>query len=174
MWSWVQRCFGRPMGTDQAFAGERVLTLEREIQSLRLELEEGSQVTANLKRELERQRGTEGTRLTEAVRAQVERLMTDLASPVAQLLTQAHLLDVDGKPIQAKDVLTVAKRLVRTLEDNGFTVEGCMGEAIPFDPNRHELLSANVSPVPGEKVVVKFVGASYLGKVIKKAGVAKS
>lgn len=162
------------METDQAFAGERVLTLEREIQSLRLELEEGSQVTANLKRELERQRGTEGTRLTEAVRAQVERLLTDLASPVAQLLTQAHLLDVDGKPIQAKDVLTVAKRLVRTLEDSGFTVEGCMGEAIPFDPNRHEPLSANVSLVPGEKVVVKFVGASYHGKVIKKAGVARS
>jgi hypothetical protein len=42
--------------------------------------------------------------------------MADVAAPVAQLFTQAHLLEVEGKPVQAKDALAVAKRLVRALE----------------------------------------------------------
>jgi hypothetical protein len=49
-----------------------------------------------------------------------------------------------------------------------------VGEAVAFDQNRHESLRADTSLMPGEQVVVKFVGASYQGKVIKKAGVAKS
>ena len=57
--------------------------------------------------------------VTEAVQAQVEQLLADAATPVAQLLTQAHLLETEERPVQAKDALAVAKRLVRTLEDHG-------------------------------------------------------
>jgi molecular chaperone GrpE (heat shock protein) len=174
MWSWLQRWFGKPVRTEQTVVDEQVLTLERTVQGLRLELQERDRVVTNLKGEVERQREAAEARLAEAVRMQVERLFTDVAAPVVQLLTQSYLLEIEGKPIQAKDVLAVVKRVVRALEDNGFKLEGSVGETIAFDPNRHEPLRADTSLKPGEQVVVKFVGASYHGKVIKKAGVAKS
>jgi molecular chaperone GrpE (heat shock protein) len=174
MWSWLQQWFGKPVRAEQTVADERVLALEREVQALRLELQERDRVVTNLKGEVERQRGAEETRLAEAVRMQVERLFTDVAAPVVQLLTQTYLLEVEGRPVQAKDVLAVVRRAVRALEDNGFTLEGSVGEAVAFDPNRHEPLRADTSLTPGEQVVVKFVGALYHGKVIKKAGVTKS
>ena len=150
-----------------------MLALERQVQSLRLELTEQPQLVANLKNELQRQRDAEDARLADAVRAQIGRLMTNAATPMAHLLTQAHLLEVDGKPIQVHDVLGVARRLVRMLEDNGLTLEGQVGATLPFDPNRHEPLSAEAALQPGETVVVKFVGASYGGIICKKAGVAR-
>ena len=149
----------------------RVLELEREAQNLRLELKERERVVANLKGELERQRSGASDRVAEAVQAQVEQLLADAAAPVAQLLTQTHLLEVEGKPVQAKDVLAIAKRLVRTLEDNGLTPEGSVGETVPFDPNRHEPLSADTSLKPGQPVTLRFVGVTYQGKLLRKAGV---
>jgi molecular chaperone GrpE (heat shock protein) len=174
MWNWLQRWLKKPVQAEQILNDERLLALEREVQGLRLELQERDRVVTNLKEEVERQRGAEEARLTEAVRMQAERLFADVATPVVQLLTQAHLLEVEGKPIQARDVLAVVKRVVRALEENGLTLEGNVGEAVAFDPNRHEPLRADISLTPGEQVVVKFVGASYHGKVIKKTGVAKS
>ncbi len=170
MWNWLKRLLRRPKEASLQ-ADERLLALEREAQSLRLELAERDRLMANLKSELERQRNGENTRVAEAVQAQMERLLTDVATPVVQLLTQAHLLEVEGKQVQAKDVLAVAKRLVRALEDGGLTLEGAVGEKAPFDPNRHQPLSADASPTPGEAVVVKFVGVSYRGQIIRKAGV---
>ncbi|HAZ45637.1 MAG TPA: nucleotide exchange factor GrpE [Cyanobacteria bacterium UBA11371] len=151
---------------------ERSLTLDRDIQTLRLELSERDQQITNLKQELERQRTSENTRISAAVQTQIEQLLTDTAAPVTQLLTQTHLLEVEGKPIQAKDVLAVAKRLIRTLEDNGLTLNCSVGETVPFDPNYHDALSTSASLTPGTTVAVKFAGISYQGKVIRKAGVA--
>jgi len=148
-----------------------VLALEQEAQRLRLDLAEREQTSARLRQELARQRGGADARVTEAVQAQIERLLSDLSTPVAQLLTQAHLLEEEGKPVHAKDVLTVAKRLVRTLEDNGLTLEGRVGERVPFDPDHHEPLSADVSLEVGQTVTVRFVGVAYQGKVLRKAGV---
>jgi len=174
MWHWLRGWFTKADGGEQRLPDERVLALERQVQSLRLELTEQHQLVVNLKSELQRQRDAEDTRLADAVWAQMERFMTNAATPVAHLLTQAYLLEVDGKPLQARDVLSVARRLVRILEDNGLTLEGKVGEMLPFDPNRHEPLSADAALQPGEIVVVKFVGASYGGTVCKKAGVARA
>ena len=165
MWEWLGRLLGRKP-TD-----ERVLALKQEAQRLRLELAEQEKTVARLKQELERQRGGASARVTEAVQTQVEQLLADVATPVAQLLTQAHLLDVEGKPVQARDVLAVAKRLVRTLEDNGLMLEGRVGESVSFDPDHHEPLSADVSPKSGQMVTVRFVGVAYQGKLLRKAGV---
>jgi molecular chaperone GrpE (heat shock protein) len=148
-----------------------VVDLEREVQRLRLDLAEQEQLAAKMKEELERQRSSSSAHVSEAVYAQVEQLLSDVATPVAQLLTQAHLLEVEGKPVQAKDVLAVAKRLVRTLEDNGLTLEGRVGESVPFDPDHHEPLSADVSLKAGQMVTVRFVGVAYQGKLLRKAGV---
>lgn len=152
-------------------ANERVLTCEREVQSLRLELEERDQAVARHKGELERQRSNTEARVTEAARAQMERLLADAATPVAQLRTQSHLLEVDGKPVQARDVLAVSKRLLRVLEDHGLTLQGNVGESAAFDPAQHEPLSTASSLTPGQPVVVRFVGVAYRGQLLRKASV---
>jgi molecular chaperone GrpE (heat shock protein) len=149
---------------------EKLLTLEREIQNLRLELTERDQLIDKLKQQLEQQRTSENTNIDSAVQNQTEQLLTDTAASVTQLLTQAHLLE-QGKPVQAKDVLLVAKRLIRSLEDNGLTIVSQVGETVSFDSNLHESLSASSSITPGTEVVVRFAGVSYQGKVIRKAGV---
>ena len=156
--------------TSQSQSYEKLLTLEREIQNLRLELTECDQLIDKLKQQLEQQRTSENNNISSAVQNQIEQLLTDTAAPVTQLLTQAHLLE-QGKPVQAKDVLLVAKRLIRTLEDNGLTIVSQVGETVSFDSNLHEPLSASTSIPPGTEVVVRFAGVSYQGKVIRKAGV---
>lgn len=170
MWNWLKGLLrGRRKPLPEV--DERLLELEREAQGLRLELEERKQVVANLKQELERQCNGESARVAEAVRARVEWLLSDVAAPVAQLLTQAYLLEVAGKPVQAKDVLAIARRLVRALEDEGLMLEDSVGEILPFDPDRHEPFSASVSVTPGQPVVVRFVAVAYRGKILRKAGV---
>ena len=165
----LKQWFGRSPSS-QPQEDERSLALERQIQNLRLELAERNQLVDKLKQDLERQRYSESNRLTSAIQTQVEQLLSDAAAPVTQLLTQAHLLE-QGKPVQAKDVLAVAKRLIRSLEDSGLTLTGSVGETVSFDSNLHDTLGASTSLTPGIPVVVKFVGASYQGKVIRKAGV---
>jgi molecular chaperone GrpE (heat shock protein) len=165
MWEWVRSLFGtKPVD-------EQVVDLEREAQSLRLDLAEQERLVAQLKEELERQRSGSNTHISEAIQVRMEQLLSDVATPVAQLLTQAHLLEVEDHPVQAKDVLAVSKRLLRTLEDNGLMLEGCVGERVPFDPDRHEPLSGDVSPKSGQTVTVRFVGVAYRGRLLRKAGV---
>ncbi|MBN1954048.1 MAG: nucleotide exchange factor GrpE [Anaerolineae bacterium] len=151
-------------------ADERALALEGELQRLRLELQERERSLAQLQAELERQRGGAGARLAESVQAQVMALLGDVAAPAAQLLTQAHLHE-QGRPLQAGDVLAVARRLLRALEDHGLTVEGQVGQIVPFDPDHHEPLRAEVSPRPGQDVVVRFVGLAHQGQLLRRAGV---
>ena len=157
--------------TSQHQLDEKLLTLEKEIQNLRLELTERDKLIDKLKQQLEQQRTSENNNIDSAVENQIEQLLTDTAAPVTQLLTQAHLLE-QGKPVQAKDVLIVAKRLIRTLEDNGLTVVNQVSETVSFDSNLHEPLSASSEISPGAEVVVRFAGVSYQGKVIRKAGVS--
>ena len=157
----------------QIQSDEKLLTIEREIQNLRLELTNRDQLIDKLKQQLEQQRTSENNNIDSAVQNQIEQLLTDTAAPVTQLLTQAHLLE-EGKPVQAKDVLLVAKRLIRTLEDSGLTLVGRVDETVSFNSNLHEPLSASSEISPGAEVVVRFAGVSYQGKVIRKAGVELS
>ncbi|MBI3945534.1 MAG: nucleotide exchange factor GrpE [Armatimonadetes bacterium] len=152
---------------------EGALAAAREARALRLELEERDRALANLKGELERARAGESARVAAAVSAEWERLAADAAGPVAQLLTQARLLEAEGKPVQAKDVLAVARRLVRVLQEHGLEAVGAVGDAAAFEPNRHEPLGGEAAPAPGEGVVVRLVGIAYRGKVLRKAGVQK-
>jgi molecular chaperone GrpE (heat shock protein) len=164
--AWLDRLMGRSDGTD----AEGRLALKREAQELRLRLEERSRQLAALQNERERQQAGEEARVAEAVQAKVERLLAEAAAPATQLLTQAHLLEAEGKPVQARDVLAVARRLVRVLEEEGLTLDGRPGERVAFDPNRHAPLAGG-APAPGAAVVVRFAGAGYRGRVLRKAGV---
>ncbi len=167
MVKWLQALFGKK-GKSEA-----ELALEGEVQNLRLDLAEQEQLVTTLKQELERQRSESNTQVVETVHAQIEQLLTATAAPVAQLLTQAHLLEVAGKPVQARDVLAVSKRFIRILEDHGLSMEGNVGQNTSFDPDRHEPLQANTPLPPQQPVVVRFVGVAYQGKLIRKAGVTQ-
>jgi molecular chaperone GrpE (heat shock protein) len=161
----LRRWFRRPTAADGP-----ALSREREAQALHLELQERDRVIAALRADLERLRRGEGERVAAAVQAERERLLTDAAAPVAQLLTQAHLLEVEGKELQARDVLAVARRLVRLLEGEGLTPEGRIGAEVAFDPDRHEPLG-DFAPRPGQTVIVRIVGVSWRGRVLCKAAV---
>ncbi len=115
----LQRWFGRSAKAAAAEHGQSP-DPEREVQALRLELQERDREIAVLKADAERLRRAESGRISTAVRAERERLLADAAGPMAQLLTPTHLLEVDGKTVAARDVLAVARRLVRLLEDEGF------------------------------------------------------
>jgi molecular chaperone GrpE (heat shock protein) len=165
--NWLKQWFN----PSPAAADGQVLALQRELQHVRLELQEREQALIRLQQELERQRSGSSARLNEAVQVQLEQLLADAASPVAQLATQAHLLEVEGKPVRASDVLAVTKRLVRLLEDHGLALVGQAGQVVSFDPNQHEPLQSGVTLTTGQPVVIRFAGVTYQGKLLRKAGV---
>jgi hypothetical protein len=163
---WVRSLFGRASAGDASIAD-----LEREAQVLRLELAERDRRVAEFETTLVRQRSQASALSDQTVQAEMERLFTDIATPMAQLLTQAHLLEAEDRPVQAGDVLAVAGRLIRSMQDCGLAFEGSIGDTVPFDPDHHEPLSASVVLRPGAPVIVRFVGVAYRGKLLRKAGV---
>lgn len=171
MFKLLQKWFGGAKKTAPE-AHERVLQLERDIQGLRLELGERHREIERLRADLERQRRMERAVVEQAVQEATERLLSDAAAPVTQLLTQAHLVEKEGKPVAARDILVVARRLVRVLEGHGLQIEGRAGERTAFDPNRHQFLAAAAATAtPDQPVVVRFPAALFQGKVLLKAGV---
>ncbi len=143
-----------------------------EVQRLRMDLAERDRTIAALKATVARERDTAAAHVDARVAAVMSPLMEEVAAPVAQLRTQAHLLRDEGKPVRAEDILVVAERLVRALETHGLTTEGKLGATVAFDPNRHAPLSTGAAPRPGDPVVVRFVGVRYQGALVRKAGVA--
>lgn len=167
MWNWIKSLF-----TQDVVEGEAE-KLKREIQGLRLEMEERDQLIGKLKDRLEYQRKGSEMQVSESVQVKIERLLENIATPVTQLMTQAHLIDMDKQSVGAKDVIILVKRMVRVLEDHGMKVEGKVGDIVPFDPDQHEPLSAEVSPKLGEQVVVRIMGVSFKGRLLRKVGIEK-
>jgi molecular chaperone GrpE (heat shock protein) len=146
------------------------LSLERQLQEFRLLMQEREARLARLQADLERQREEEIPRLAEAVQQEREKWIREAAGPVSQLLTQAHLVEVENKPIQPRDLVAVARRLIRLLEEQGLELLGQVGEVTAFDANRHAPLAGD-PPAAGQPVRVRFVGVGIRGRVIRKAGV---
>ncbi len=145
------------------------LAMEREVQTLRLELEAAREQIVQLEAALNRQRTQGASRVSDAVSSIHEDLMKELAAPVSQLVTQAHLVD-EGKPLSARDVVNVTRRVVRTLTASGLLVEGQPGEAATFDGERHQPLG-DFHPQSGDPVVVRMPGVSLNGRRLHKASV---
>jgi molecular chaperone GrpE (heat shock protein) len=129
---------------------------------------------AELRRQVERLRLAETDRIDQAVRSQMERFLAASATRITQLNTQAHLMDVDGKPVAARDVMANARGLLRILEDEGMTFLGPPGERLPFDPSLHEPLQAGVEIRPGEFVEIRLSGVAFQGRLLRKAGVIRT
>ncbi len=149
------------------------LIRDREIQRLQLELAEREKTIRRLSDELERNRLATSEQARELAQAHVEGVLSQVGLPAVTLLTQAYLLEQEGKPIQARDVLTVAKKLIHAFELMGLSFVGSVGEVVSYDPNYHLASSANAQIQPGEKVKIQFVGVQYQGKILRKASVEK-
>jgi len=147
------------------------LTKDHEIQSLKLDLRERDETIQKLRQEIERLQARQEETIAEHLEKRMGALFSDLASPASQILTQEFLLEKEQKPIQARDVLIVARRIVRSLERHGLVFEGKAGEQTAFDPNRHTPIAAGDHPQAGQPVTVRFAGTSYAGRIITKAGV---
>jgi molecular chaperone GrpE (heat shock protein) len=147
----------------------RLLDLQKENQSLRMDLETSQQSIATLKQEIERLRLRQDQVIAETVESRLSGLFSDLAGPASQILTQADLLEGQAKPVQARDVLSVARRMVRALERQGIAFAGQVGEQVIFDPNQHTPINEAVQPQAGQPVVIRFAGVTYRGKIIYKA-----
>lgn len=137
---------------------DAALHLQSEVQALRLELAERDQTIERLMNELSRARA-------DALNGEAERLRAGIATPLVQLATQSQ---IDG--VDAASVLAVARSLVRAAEDEGFELIGRVGQVEPYDPTRHEPLG-DPTPSTGEPVVVRFVGLSYGGEMLRAAAV---
>ena len=148
-----------------------MLAAEREAQELRLELTERDKTMAAMREALARSQDQERSRAAAELQARFERLLSALAAPAAQVLMQGALLEAGSRPIESKDVLSVAKRLVRALEDEGLRFEGDVGATVDFDPNHHEPLSGSQALTPGQAVLVRVPGVSFHGKILRRAGV---
>lgn len=169
-WRWTRGAASPGRG---ASSDEGRLLLEQEAQRLRLDLQERDQTLAELRRQVARLRQAETVRSDQAARAQMERLIVAMATRITQLSTQAHLMDVEGKPVAARDVMANARGLVRILEDEGMTLDGGPGERVPFDPTLHEPLEAGVDIRPGEPVIIRLSGVAFRGRSLRKAGVLR-
>jgi len=73
--------------------------------------------------------------------------------------------------VQGRDILAIARHLVRLLQDEGLAAEGRVGEAVAFDPDRHEPLGGDMLMSPGQPAVVCLVGMTWRGRVVCRAGV---
>lgn len=134
------------------------LRLQNEAQALRLELAERDRVIARW--EAERNGDASGAA---RARVEVERLLAGMATPLVQLATQSQLDGVD-----TGSVLAVARSLLRAVEEEGLELVGQVGAVEPYDPARHEPLG-ETAPAPGTSVVIRFVGLSYGGEILRTA-----
>jgi molecular chaperone GrpE (heat shock protein) len=144
------------------------LSVERELQTLRLELAEQTTRVATLESDLERARDRLPDLAREQSNARLEALFSDLAAPASQLVTQSALLEA-GKDLSARDVLTVARRMLRALERQGLELTGKPGDRVPFDPAGHQPMNAGTNPLPGQEVIIRFPAVLVGGKMIYKA-----
>ena len=144
---------------------------QHDLQMLRLELQDQEKEIARLKADAERSRREFDARQKAGVQAEILDLLTDIAAPLSQLHTQKYLLEVEDRPIAARDVLSVFGMLTRGLENHGLKLDDVVGSQSNFDPNLHQPLS-NTSVIRADQtVIIRFSGISFKGQTLRKAGV---
>ncbi len=148
------------------------LARDRALQTLRLELQEREREVSRLKELLEQQqaRGTE--QVEAAGQAQLESLLADISVPLTLLLAQQQ---PGGETAAAERQLGVARQLldqlVRSLADHGWQPYGTVGQMVDYDPDRHQPLSETGGLTTGQPVLIRWPGATYHGRIVRKAGV---
>jgi molecular chaperone GrpE (heat shock protein) len=153
---------------------ERLLGLERDLQSVRLELEETKLLLNATRHDLDLLgRQSDATRAHD-VRGQFEKLFQALAGPATQLMAQNYMLNVRGKALKAQDIQASCNRLLGILQNHGLEIQGSIDETVHFDQNFHEPLALGEAVKDGDEVVIRMSGISYHGKVLRRAAVTKA
>jgi len=152
---------------------ERLMQSERELQAMRLELEEKERALRSAQHDLGVQQKQMESALAAMTQARTEQMFSELAAPVAQIVTQSYLFATENKLLQPKDVIAAAKRIVACLKNHGLQLEGEVGEICGFDGDLHEPLSLDESVQAKEPVMVRMVGISYQGKILRRAAVTR-
>lgn len=152
---------------------ERQLRLasESELQQLRLELQQARQDINQLKTDLSRQYQQHGNILAEKLQAQLESILTPLASPLAQLLTQQYLIETKGKDLRVRDLLATSRRIWQALTPFGLETLETIDDVVGFVPDRHQSLSHTANLRLGEPVRIRIPGIAINGKILKAAAV---
>ena len=150
-----------------------LLELQNQLKTQQLELQEQQKQVILLRQELDRLRQNQKGLLKESSDILLEGLYSQLAPAIVQLITQDYLVMDQNKTIDAKEILKVDERLISSLVQNGLEVYEQPGQQVSFDPNSHSALSTANAPQPGQAVIIRFVGLSFHGKIIRKAGVEK-
>ena len=146
-----------------------ILKLQSALRARDLDLDDAQKAIEQLQADIARVREEQKSLVAAYVDNALEKTMRDIAVPLTQLATQTNLHEVQGKSVNLKDVFNVVKRLNKVLESAGVTLDGTVGDRLPFDQNRHELLSAEQSH--STRVRVLIAGVAFRGKIIKKAAV---
>jgi hypothetical protein len=144
-----------------------------ELQRLRLDNELMETRIDELNAEVERLRFLLRDQVTREADLKIEEMFTAAATPITQLFLQDDLLTRQGKPIQAKDVLAIVRRLVRVFLENGLEAVGDPASQVSYNPGLHFPLSSEPALSEGETVVIRIPGVQYRGKILRKAGVEK-
>lgn len=149
------------------------LTLQSEVQSLRLSVSEMEQRYQSLTQIIQQERTLASALQQQMIVREMETLFTEIAAPATQLLTQQYLIEVCQQSIQAKDIMAVFKRLLQSLQNRGVEWIGNPGDQTTYNSEFHSPLASQSTISMGEMVIIRFVGVKYAGKILRKAGVEK-
>jgi len=157
----------------KSFAAKRaeILKLQAALRAVQLDLDDRDAVIRQLHSDIERERAVHSMTTAAASDSALETAMTDLALPMTQLATQMYLAEHAGRPLNPKDVSAVLNRLVKNAAHLGLSLEGAVGDVVPYDADHHEPLSSDAAPAQGSAVTIRMPGAAFKGTVIRKAAV---
>ncbi len=148
---------------------ERLLELESEAQELRLQNEELERKLKDLANDLERQQKQAEKLIEQALTTEMQKLVSELAAPIAQLLTQEHLRKFPDNKVTVEDVLVLAQQMIRACRGRGLEIVGAAGEHTQFNANHHEAIAAAETPQEGSEVLIRMSGIAYKGRVLRRA-----
>lgn len=149
---------------DELTLGARLKQAEMDLQSARNEI-------SHLQSELQRLQDSILVQSESTVHIQLEEIAGEIASALAQLETQAYLLEMEHKNIQARDILQVARRFTQAFARRGVITEGVIGEVVLYDPVKHMPIRDQQTIPTGNPATIRVPAVRFRGKIITRAQV---
>jgi molecular chaperone GrpE (heat shock protein) len=170
MRNWLKTIIG---GEERKGAPTQAIDSARDLQTLRLELAQREQETAQLQGELTRLRERSAVLAETTIEAQLEQLLADLSRPIGLLLALTTERDrsAEEKDAALEGVVELLRQVIHVLQDHGWQPVGQVGEIVDYDPALHQPLGQDESPAPGDAVAVRWPGGAFGGRVLLRAGV---
>ena len=168
MINWLKQLFSK-----KKLSSQSIIELQGKLQEIRLDLIEKEKIITHLKQENDRISRSVEQQIDEKYNQGIEKIFVDLSTPVTHLLTQVYLIEDAGMQVQEKDILAASKRLVQGLFSAGLETIGQLGEVVPYNSINQMALGVESTLKEGDRVVIRFVGLKYRGKILRKTLVEK-